>query len=182
MTNLPKGEFEKYKTEQAKVITSLYNVITELQTKLEAAEMREKQLTERLTAVENESTKWQSELVNKPQPISFADILKNNDNAVDTTMQAIVRNVRNELKIESKIERNVVVYGLSENSIEKEVDVVKKLLDVLELDESKVVSSNRLRKRGAQITTNNPVPLLVEFVDSETRSKALKKFSKATVE
>lgn len=104
---------------------------------------------------------------------TFADLLRNENNEIDTTMHHLIRNVKDELKKERKTEKNVVVSGIPENlGEEKEKEAVNKLLETLRIDVAKVVKRNRLRKKEDK--RPEIAPLLVEFVDQETRNLALK--------
>jgi hypothetical protein len=97
-------------------------------------------------------------------------------------MRAIVRNVRNELKNESKIERNVVVSGLPDDEIvgdetNRHVEkAVESLLTVMDIDKAKVARCRRLRRKVVNTAAKNtePPPVLIEFVDRETQELAIK--------
>ena len=152
--------------------------IKKLQNELAATKLENRQLKEMVENIAKERDSQRSTHVP-----SFADLFKNESSETDPAMRAIVRNVRNELRTESRIEKNVVVCGLpyaagsNENETNKnETETFEGLLRELKIDMSKVARRNRLKKKGSRDEKqySQPPPLLIEFVDRETQLKALK--------
>jgi hypothetical protein len=93
-------------------------------------------------------------------------------------MRTIVRKVRNELKSETRIEKNIVVSGIPEvNGDEGDEVAIKELLTALSVNTTRsVIKRKRLHKKNPVEAVQSPSPphILIEFADRETQELALK--------
>ena len=142
--------------------------VKKLQSELAATRLENRQLKESLNELRNAKE-------NSTKSPSFAEMISK-ESSNPSTMRTIVRNVRNELKSETRIER--VVSGIPEvNGDGGDEVAIKELLTALSVDTTKsVIRSKRLRKKNSVETVQSPSPprILIEFADRETQELALK--------
>jgi hypothetical protein len=144
--------------------------LKKLQSELAATRLENRQLKESLIELRNAKE-------NPTKSPSFTEIISK-ESSNSSTMRTIVRNVRNELKSETRIEKNIVVSGIPEvNGDEGDEVAIKELLTALSFDTTRsVIKSKRLRKKNPVEAVQSPSPprILIEFADRETQELALK--------